>query len=130
MKEISKLKTSGYFITSGSLCQPVTVYANKPLILCTANLDFIPYQPKLAGKTKSLVENVFGIPFNSPEIKNWGGITDQELKKSYENKKLKDWKNLQNNFNIEAIIITIDWNINLKKEFSNEKYSFYLINKN
>jgi len=128
----NKIKTidlNGFYLTGGpsNVCQKTVAVARKPMFTCAEALNNIPYYPHIAVPAKKIVEEVFNIPFNNPKVKHMGGISESDLKSSYENKSYKNWIDLKNKFNITALIVPKKWKINLKVFISSDIYSFYVI---
>jgi hypothetical protein len=119
----------GFLLTSSDIeaCIKTVVYARKPLFICPGEIDYVAYNPKTAGPTKKIIEDVFEIPFNNPKVKHLGGIHNDDLKSSYEKKSFNDWILLRNKFNIQGLIAPKNWRIDLKVFSSNEKFNFYII---
>lgn len=126
----NKLKNyegKGVYLTSGALCKPVTIYAYKPLLFCPRTLNYIPWTPNTAKATKDLIENIFKIPFNNPKYKNQGGLIDKELKGSIESITTEEWIAIKKKYNIEGLILPLEWNIKLEKVLYNNNYAFFKI---
>ena len=70
---------------------------------------------------KKIVKEVYGVSFDNPKIKHLGGIYNDDLKPSFENKSYKDWLYLKNQFNITSLIVPKEWQIQLKIFLSNSK---------
>jgi|TARA_B100001093_G_scaffold73222_1_gene63893 hypothetical protein len=125
--KIKTVNSNGYLLTSSEACVKTVAFAKKRVFFCPDNLDFIPYFPSSAGYVKKIVEEVFDIPFDNPEIKYTGGIGKSELKSSYENKSYNNWVDLKKQFNISGLIVPKKWKINLEVFYYGEIYNFYLI---
>ena len=127
--KLEQINLDGFFLTSldDNLCQKTLALARKPIFYCPNSIDYIPYMPDTAGYTKKIIEKIYQIPFDAPQVKHMGGVNDEELKISYTNKTYDDWLDLKNKFNITALIAPKDWKINLEVYFSGDKFSFYII---
>jgi hypothetical protein len=125
--KINIIDLNGYLLTSSEICVKTVAVAKKPVFFCADNLDYIPYFPNAAGYTKKIVEEVFDIPFDNPKVKYTGGISEEELKSSYENKSYDDWVNLKKKFNISGLIVPKKWKIDLEVFYYNKIYNFYII---
>ena len=100
---------------------------SKKAFFCPGTLDLIPYLPHAAGYVKKIVEEVFNIPFDNPKVKHLGGIHNDDLKLSFENRSYNDWIYLKNQFDIAGLIVPKEWKIELKILLSNSEYNFYII---
>ena len=108
-------------------CVKTIALAKKPLFFCPQSLDLIPYFPSAATTVKKIVEEVYNVPFDNPKVKHLGGILNDDLKPSFQNKSYNDWIYLKNQFNITSLIVPKTWQIKLKIFLSNDKYNFYII---
>ena len=127
--KIKEYNLNGFVLTSSGYdtCVKSLVLAKKPLFFCPGTLDLIPYLPHAAGYVKKIVEEVFNIPFDNPKVKHLGGIHNDDLKLSFENRSYNDWIDLKNQFDITGLIIPKEWQIELKILLSNSEYNFYII---
>ena len=118
---------NGLGITSNNLCNKVTLYLKKPLLICFESLDYIPYFPELAEPTRKIVEGVLDVEYKDIPTKHFGGILDRDLKQIFEKKSKKDWIKIKKKFNVFFLVFPIDWNINLKGHNLGNKYKIYTI---
>ena len=126
--KVKNYKTEGYFLTSHLSCQPTLIYALKTVLICPLDINIVPYMPRTVKIIKDLVENVYDVPFNNPKYKHRGGLTDAELKNSFEKKSNNDWLNLKLKYKINALIVPGSWDINLPKKILGTNFTFYTIN--
>jgi len=127
--KIKNINIDGFVLGSSGFdtCVKTIALAKKPLFFCPQSLDLIPYFPSAATTVKKIVEEVYNIPFDNPKVKHLGGILNDDLKPSFQNKSYNDWIYLKNQFNITSLIVPKTWQIKLKIFLSNDKYNFYII---
>ena len=129
-KEVKKLKTTGYIVTSELACSSTITKANKPVIICPHPIDYIPYLPKLSGKIELVMREIYEYSFSSPPPKTneiLDGLRDNAIKKIFEKKSSQDWIKIKNNFIVEGVIAPSNWSLNLEPLIIKENYTFYKI---
>jgi hypothetical protein len=124
-----KIEFDGYILTSFSSSTISMRKTLKPIILDVSSLDFVPYVPNTAKNMSSIIEQIYGIPFNNPpaSIKNRPFLTDENIKNNFENYSEEKWKMLSEKFNFHGIIIPTDWKIKLKPVTKGESFTLYII---
>ena len=125
-KKVNNLNPDGYIFTSNNLCYKTISYTNFPILFCFDQLDYIPYLPKLASPIRKITNELLGLSYDKLKYKNLGGISDIEVKKSFENKSVEEWDNLRKKFNFNTIIVPKDWILNLNLIIDG-KYKVYKI---
>ena len=124
--KVNNLNPGGYIFTSNNLCYKTISYTNFPILFCFDQLDYIPYLPKLASPIRKITNELLGLSYDKLKYKNLGGISDIEVKKSFENKSVEEWDNLRKKFNFNTIIVPKDWILNLNLIIDG-KYKVYKI---
>ena len=117
----------GFGITSNNLCNKVSLYLKKPLLICFESLDYIPYFPELAQPTRKIVEGVLNVEYKEIPNKHFGGIVDVDLKQIFQSKSKKDWTKIKEEFNVSFLIFPNNWNINLRSSSLGNKYKIYIL---
>jgi len=113
-------------LTSVNSCKKTILIARKPILICVESLDMIPYQPKLVAPIKEIIEEVYDINFDNPVEKNHGGLWyDVSYKEQFENRNVNEWHLLSKKYNLGALVLPKNWNINLDKTFVGAKYAYY-----
>ena len=125
--EIKKEDTgNGVILTSVDACSDTIQKSQKPILLCIESIDVIPYIPKLVVPIKEIITDVYKIDFSNPPLKNMGGIIyDKYYKNTFENRSLEEWYSISNKFNLSALILPKNWNINLEKEIVGKDFIYY-----
>lgn len=126
-QKVNNLELDGYILTSNYLCNKTLIYSKNPILFCFESLDYIPYLPKLASQTQKMTEDILGISYSDVKYKNLGGISEIEIKESYENKEIAEWKTLKNKFNVNTLIVPKEWNLKLNNLLLDNKYKVYKI---
>jgi len=60
--------------------------------------------------------------------RNLGGIIDPEIKKIFEEKNFDNWKNLNEEFFLNVVIVPKDWKLNIDNLLIDDLYKVYKIN--
>ena len=118
---------NGLGITSNNLCNKVTLYLKKPLLICFESLDYIPYFPELAQPTRQIVEGVLDVEYKEIPTKHLGGIVDNDLRQIFQSKSKIDWTKIKEEFNVSFLIFPNNWNINLRSSSLGSKYKIYIL---
>ena len=90
-------------------------------------LDNLSYFPNLITPSKRITEDILGISFKDVKNRNLGGIIDAEIKTVYEKKNFEDWKNLNNKFFLDIVIVPKDWKLNIDNLLIDDLYKVYQI---
>ena len=118
---------SGLGITSNNLCNNVTLYLKKPLLICFEFLDYIPYFPELAKPTRKIVKGILDLDYEEIPTKHLGGIVDNDLRQIFQRKSKIDWTKIKEEFNVSFLIFPNNWNINLRSHNLGSKYKIYIL---
>ena len=91
-------------------------------------IDFTPYFPKTAVRLSIIIEKIYGIPFVEPpaKLRNRASISDEFIKLNFEKYSKDKWESLAKKYNISALIVPENWNINLSFLTKNNKFAFYI----
>ena len=122
--KVKSLKIKGYALTSNYLCEKTIIYSNLPILFCFESLDYIPTMPKLVSPVKKMQNEILGISFEDLEIKNIGGVNNNEIKTIFQNKDYEEWLTLKKNMDLDIIIVPKDWNLKLNL-ILDDKYKVY-----
>lgn len=122
----SELK--GYVLTAGSSSVVTLRKGFKPILLNPDIIDYVPYFPKTALRLSVIIEKIYGIPFVEPptKIRNRASISDEFIKLNFEKYSKDKWESLAKKYNISALIVPENWNINLPFLKKNNKFAFYI----
>ena len=126
-KKFKDLNLDGYILTSNYLCNKTIIYSRKPILFCFESLDYIPYLPKFATSSQTITKKILGISYSEVKYKNLGGISEIEIKEAYEKKQLFEWRIIKNEFDVSALIVPKEWNLNIDNLTINGKYKVYKI---
>ena len=98
-------------------------------MLDVTSFDFVPYFPNTAKSLAMIIENIYGIKFSNPpaEIRNSALLNDETVKLVFEKHSKSKWKKLSYDFNIGAILVPVDWKINLEPHIKNKNFAFYIL---
>ena len=118
---------NGLGITSNNLCNKVTLYLKKPLLICFESLDYIPYFPELAKPTRKIVKGILDLDYEEIPTKHLGGIVDNDLRQIFQSKSKIDWTKIKEEFNVSFLIFPNNWNINLRSHNLGSKYKIYIL---
>ena len=118
---------NGYIITSSNLTSKIFKKIEKPILLHTDSMDFIPYHPYLANTFFEILQNVYGIERDRPPQKNNPSIPDKFIKKNFEKKTSNDWIKLKEKYNIVLIIVPSTWKIDSKLVLEDQFYKLFKI---
>ena len=88
----NKLTEQLFWQNVNDLNNKTIIYSKSPILFCFESLDYIPYLPKLASPSQDMTQKILGISYSDVKYKNLGGISEIEIKKAYENKKIAQWK--------------------------------------
>ncbi len=124
--KVKKYETDGYFVTTFYSSEMTLKFANKPYIINANFFDHLPYHPYTVDEVKIILENIYGIDFNNPPEKNRPEIKDKWIKEIFESRPNDIWQKLSKDFNLSGVIVPQSWNLNIKKKFSSNIYSFYV----
>ena len=81
----------------------------------------------MVSQTQKMTEDILGISYSDVKYKNLGGISEIEIKETYENKEIAEWKTLKNKFNVNTLIVPKEWNLKLNNLLLDNKYKVYKI---
>ena len=113
-------------LTSINACSKTIQRSQKPILICIESIDVIPYIPNLIIPIKEIIENIYQIDFKNPPEKNHGGLWyDNSYKTIFENRSFKEWYSISHKYNLGALILPKDWNINLDKKIAGKDYIYY-----
>ena len=126
---IKEIKSNGYLLTTYSTSVVSMRKSLKPILLDVTSFDFVPYYPNTAKNLSTIIENVYGIPFDNPpsNISDQPFLLDENVRSNFENYSEEKWKELSKDYNLFGIIVPVSWNINLSNSSKNEKFAFYII---
>ena len=122
----SELK--GYVLTNGSSSVITLRKGFKPILFNPYVIDFTPYLPKTALRLSIIIEKIYGISFVEPptKLRNRASISDEFIKLNFEKYSKDKWKSLAKKYNISALVVPENWNINLPFLTKNNKFAFYI----
>ena len=117
-------KFDGYIVTSYSSSLITFRKGLKPIMLDVTSFDFVPYFPNTAESLRMIIENIYGIEFSNPpaEIRNSALLTDKVIKLTFEERSKENWDKLSYDFNLGAILVPVNWKVNLKPHAKNKKF--------
>ena len=125
---VKETKIDGHILTNNDFTSSLVLRNSlKPTFFQIGLMDMIPYFPTTSEYIKNVMEKVYNIPFNKPPTKNLLAVPDKIIKKNFEKKSIDDWKKISKEFNINALIVPVDWVIGLNLEFKDEVYAYYKI---
>ena len=127
-KKVKDLNLTGYVLSNNPTCNKVIINTKLPILFCFYMLDNLSYFPNLISPSKKITEDILDISFKDVKNRNLGGIIDPELKKIYEEKSFKNWKNLNEKFLLNVVIVPKDWDLNIDNLLLNDLYKVYRIN--
>jgi len=127
--DIKEIKSNGYILTTYSTSVVSMRKSLKPILLDVTSFDFVPYYPNTAKNLSRIIENVYGIPFDSPpsNIANQPFLLDEDIKSNFENYSEEKWKELSQDYNFFGIIVPLNWHINLLPSRKSKKFAFYIL---
>ena len=70
---------------------------------------------------------VYGYDFQKPPKNNYPYLSDVFIKSKFEKRSLNDWVEIKNKFKTNLILTPIDWKLNLKLIYFDDKYNLYSI---
>ena len=119
----------GYIVTSYSTSAISMRKALRPIILDVTILDFVPYFPNTAKSMSVIIEKIYGISFSSPplEVRNRAFLSDEAIKLNFEKYPREKWQQLSKDFNISAIIVPVNWKIDLTPHAKSNSFAFYML---
>lgn len=112
-------------IVPSSLVSYVFKKSEKPILLHTESLDFIPYHPYLTNKFFNILEKVYGIENNLPPQKNNPYLSDDYIRNIFENRSKDEWLLIKKEFNVEFILVPNVWKLKLDINKEDNKYKLY-----
>ena len=124
-KEVEKINSEGYYVTTFSSSEPTLKFGKKPYIINANYFDLVSYHPYTVNETKVILENIYGLDFNNPPIKFWPEIRDQWIVKIFEKRSISEWKSLSKIYNLSGVIVPSSWNLNIKDKIRSDKYTLY-----
>ncbi len=130
LKVINYMKESnfdGYILVSSNISNFVFKKTQKPILLHTEAIDFLPYHPYLLDNFFEILKIVYDIEnFNPPE-KNNPSLPDNYIKKNFEGKKISEWNKIKNKYNVNFIIVPNNWNLNLDLVEKDNRFKLFKI---
>ena len=119
----------GYIVTSYSTSTISMRKALRPIILDVSALDFVPYVPNTAKSMSMIIEKIYGISFSNPplEVRNQAFLSDDAIKLNFEKYSREKWQLLSKNFNLSAIIVPVNWEIDLTPLAKSNSFAFYML---
>ena len=128
MEKVKDLNLSGYVLSNNPTFNKVIINTKLPILFCFYMLDYLSYFPNLTSPSKKINKDILDISFKDVKNRNLGGIIDPELKKIYEEKSFENWKNLNEKFLLNVVIVPKDWDLNIDNLLLNDLYKVYRIN--
>ena len=124
---LKKTNFNGYVLTSSKLTSKIFKKIEKPILLHTESMDFIPYHPYLVNKFFNILTKIYKINNFQPPVKNNPSLSDEYIEKLFVNFNSLEWKKIKKEFNVHYIITPKSWNLNLKLILSDKIYNLYKI---
>ena len=124
---VKKENFDEYILTSSSITSNVFKNTQKPILLHTESMDFIPYHPYLVDNFFDILSLVYKINNDSPPQINNPSLPDDYVKKVFENHKNGDWKKINTKYNIKYVVTPINWELNLNLVMKDSLYKLYEI---
>ena len=126
---VKNTKIEGYVLTNSSSSKDTLRKGLKPVLLNPGIIDGVPYFPKTAGRLAKIIEEIYGIPYANPplELRNNASISNDIIKLNFEKYSKEKWQQISRKFKISAIIIPVNWNIDLVPLAKNNNFAFYII---
>ncbi len=112
-------------IVPSSLVSYIFKKTEKPILLHTESLDFIPYHPYLSDKFFHILKIVYNIENNLPPENNNPSLSDKYIKEVFENRSKDEWLSIKKEFNVEFILVPYIWNLNLNLNKEDKNYKLY-----
>tara|TARA_B110000037_G_scaffold36196_1_gene44103 strand:- start:3693 stop:5282 length:1590 start_codon:yes stop_codon:yes gene_type:complete len=130
-EKIKKIDLSdGVILTSIHSCSKALQKAKKPILICSEAMDGGAYRPTLLVPLKIIIEEIYDMNFFNPPIRNMGGLGSDEIyKKTFEDRSLGEWLKISKNFNLNGLILPVEWNLKLKKSLIGKKFTYYDLQK-
>ena len=94
-----------------------------PYIIKISGFDYVLYYPSSAKQTFSILEKIYGIDIN----KDKKLLNEDNIKIHFEKKNNDEWKEIKKNFNTKYVIVSSNWNLDLKEILSNDEFKVYEI---
>lgn len=126
--KIKKLENKGSFIVhSNKYNYLFTVLTNKPNFLLFPNIDIVNYFPQYVPFIAMAISDIYEIDFDNPELcKSSGGLQcDSVIQENIASKSKNEWKFISKKYDIQGIILPVNWNINLKPTFKDNGMVYY-----
>ncbi len=112
-------------IVPSSLVSYIFKKTEKPILLHTESLDFIPYHPYLIDKFFHILKMVYNVENNLPPENNNPSLSDKYIKEVFENRSRDEWLSIKEEFNVEFILVPYAWNLNLNLNKEDKDYKLY-----
>ena len=119
-------KFKGFVVTNAQTTNATLRKGLKPYIINASFIDHLPYHPYTVAQSKLIIEKIYDIDFENPPSLYRGAIKDEWYKRKFKKRTEKEWKILSKEFNLSAIILPNDWELNLNETISSSKYSLYI----
>ena len=116
----------GYVVTNAQTTNLTLRKGLKPYIINASFIDHLPYHPYTVSQSILIIEEIYGVDFENPPSLYRGAIKDEWYKIKFEKRTEEEWKNLSEEFNLSAIILPNEWDLNLNETISSSKYSLYI----
>jgi hypothetical protein len=126
---VNSYSNNKFVVTTYSTTRSTLLLAKVPYILDVTSMDFIPYFPHAVTKLKLVIEDVYGIDFESPPKKHNPSISDYLIKDIFESRTSDEWRLLSKKYNFDILIVPKDFNLKISNKFSNVDFICYIINK-
>jgi hypothetical protein len=127
-EKIHNLKSDGFYVTTFNSSGPTLRHGKKPYLINTSWFDQTAYYPYQVAEVKLIIEDIYGIPFESPPTKFLAVLVDDWFKNTFEKRSTLEWKMLSNKHNISGIIVPSDWNLLIPKTITSKKFTAYIVN--
>ena len=124
---LKKANFKGYILTSSKLTSKIFKKVEKPILLHTDSMDFIPYHPYLANQFFNILNKIYKINSSKPPVQNNPSLPDKYIKELFENFNQLEWKEIKKEFNVHYVITPKDWNLDLDLILNDEIYNLYKI---
>lgn len=117
----------GYILVSSNISNFIFKKTQKPILLHTEAIDFLPYHPYLLDNFFEILKIVYDIESFNPPEKNNPSLPDNYIKKNFEGKKISEWSTIKNKYNVNFIIVPNNWDLKLDLVEKDDKFKLFKI---
>lgn len=119
----------GLVAAPAGIAMMVHRHAHKPVLLGASGFDFVPYLPQLARQVRSILEDVYGVDFETPPeaFRNQGNLLQGMGREHWARLGPLDWRDLGKRYCLGAVVAPSEWAVQLQPALVQDGVAVYVL---